>query len=191
MKKSTSDNAASEFSGGDNPIPAPIIETPQLSGGELGEIQEILVGRQLRNSKEQIESLQTFFTQQIAQLAEDHSQQLAELHQKVGEIQADFTDRLVRQEKEHQSQLHQVTATLGSSESALIDRVSAVSESVTTMHNDLTEKLDKTTADLRTTKVDRESMSNLFGRLATELGDREYAPASINVAENHDAPKTF
>lgn len=173
MKKSTSEASSTKPGTADNLIQAPIIEVPQLSEGELGKIQEILLGGQLRSSNEQIKLMQAFFAQQIQQLTEDHSQQLADLRRKIDDIQVTFTDCLDRKEREHQIQLQKVRESVGSAESAMTEKFGAVSESLASTRNDLTQKLDRTVADLRSTKVDRESMSNLFSMLATELANRD------------------
>lgn len=83
----------------------PDLKAPSLANGELGQLQEILIGKQLRTSTEQLGVLQQYVEEQLANMQANHSRQINEMQSKLDKALTEVDDRLTRQFQTHNSEL--------------------------------------------------------------------------------------
>ena len=101
---------------------------PELSGGELGTLQEILFGKQMVSYSNQISSLHCHVKEQLANLQQNCNQQFSELHRKLDEGLKRVSSQVEQNDKEHDkkrtSGLAVMNHSLGVAESRLMTQLS-------------------------------------------------------------------
>jgi len=100
---STSASASSNATNGNTSLPD--LKSPSLASGELGQLQEILIGKQLRTSTEQLGVFQQYVEEQLASMQANHARQLNEIQSKLDKALTEVDDRLNRQFQAQNSEL--------------------------------------------------------------------------------------
>ena len=104
------------------------LEVPGLAEGELGRLQEIIFGSQLRASTDQLESIRTRFNDQLTTMAQNHEQQISTLNARLDEVKRNYEHRLQQQQEQHQVELKAVTGKLADSDQRVKGRMDTISE---------------------------------------------------------------
>lgn len=164
-------------------------DTPSLAEGQLGEIQEILFGQQLRSHTQQLASVHAHYSGLITRLTEDHKHQLKELQDQFDCALTAVDDRVSEQGSEHNSKLTDINkemrgllAKIGSTsqkqaaahqqlESELHKSQKQLSEKISSTRHELLTELQSTSSNLQSNKIDRDVLAGLLARLTSELSE--------------------
>lgn len=178
----------------------PEVVLPVLSSGELGRVQEILFGTQMRSNSEQLQQLKAHYDQQILQLTEHFNSQLQTLDQKTSEDKTEFSKKLKLQRSLQDEKGHQLSASLKLAESTLnakLDRsadefrashtelkdqfedsCTQLSKTVESVRDDLVSRLNDAVAALQEQKLDRKVLADMLGNVAMQLSDSSQSLSS-------------
>ena len=184
------------------------LNAPTFSDGDLGKIQEILFGQQMRDNTTQLASLNEHIQIKLEQLSQDCQRQFSELHTKLDESIESVKTTQTDIDKNHQVGISALTQQQTSLEALILAKHNensdtsrkvqqhlkneietsnkALSDSLDLTRNELTKKLENAISELRTQKMDREALSHLLGVLATELSEGTTCTNGIQSALDPD-----
>ncbi len=173
-------------------------DQPQFSTGDLGKIQEILFGQQLRSNMDQIARLNTELEQRLTSLSDSCQKQFSDLQTKLADgIESLRVDQIERDKKldarietldrQHSSLEGSLLAKLKDTSNNSAQIKQQLSDKIETTNKSLSHSLDATRkefaktleqalVELRSQKIDRESLSTLLTEMATQLSDAEPNP---------------
>jgi len=186
--KKSSDNQSTQDSA--------VVQTDVVgfSQGELGKIQEILFGRQIRANMEalssshsrlehQMENIAATFNKRLDEVSANLNAELRSLGEKLGEqdkAQIAHADALKSTHIDLTQQLKTAAAQSKVQQQALEGEIDSCREqfnrSTETLRNDLLEELNAAIVKLESTSVDRRTLSTLLTSVAEQLGG--VAPAA-------------
>lgn len=170
-------------------------DPPEFSTGDLGKIQEILFGQQLRANSDQLSKLNTEIANRLTQLSESNQRQFTELQTRIDENFESI--KLAQNEKDnkYQTTFNTITQQNSSVETSLLANIKEISNSsahiqqrlqdqldksnerqsasLTTTRNELIEMLNSSTTELQALKIDRGTLSQLLSSVATQLSEEK------------------
>lgn len=177
-------------------IESPIMERPGYSEGDLGRIEEILLGKYINSTQDQLAQLQDYIEKIMSSLASAYQRQFNELNSKLDEKYAAFDHSLKTLDAENKKQFGQsnniqndlaeklqtlsgnsdqlklqLKSDIDSSNEALTSRINAT-------HEDMTQRLNAAIDSLGNQKLDRDSLSTLLSDVAKQL--TEHSTASLS-----------
>ncbi len=184
------------------------LEVPQFSTGDLGKVQEILFGRQMRSSIDHFDKLNEQIEQRIARLSDSCQKQFRDLHNRLDDgIESLKLDQIER-DKTHQKRMDALDRQHSSLESSLVAKLknnsdssaqikqqlhsqiettnNALSKSLEATRNEFTATLKQALAELQTQKMDRQSLSLLLNEMATQLSDSAQNDSDIQATVDLD-----
>lgn len=169
------------------------IATTEFATGELGEVQEILFGRQIRANTEQVAKLNNHIEDRLTRLSDTCQQQFLELREQIStsvdslKLSQSESDEKCRAQLSTMSQTHASLETSmlskfreSSDQSSTIQKrlnsqleqsSTELSKSLDTTRQDLTAMLNEAVEKLQTNKLDRAALSTLLGTVATHLSN--------------------
>ncbi len=167
------------------------LEQPELSGGELGTLQEILFGKQMDSYSNQISSLHSYVEDQLASLQKNVENQFSDLHRKLDESLSGVNLKVEETDKKLSSDLAETNNSLSAAETKLMTQLSQANDNNGKVQNELEAQLNKANkqlthsmqssrdeimqrletaiADLNAQKLDKGALSSLLGDVASQL----------------------
>lgn len=191
------------------------IADPEFAEGDLGRIQDLLYGEQLRSNKQQITELNSQVELRLQALTNMCQQQFSELSKKIEDGIAAMTTMQQERDKAFTSKLTAVTQSQAVLQSSLSDKLQQnidssahiqqqlnseikkstveLTESLGTTRNELMPMLEAATAELHSKKMDRASLSQLFGEFASQLstGNSDLANGKAQGQDAQTLDKTI
>lgn len=178
---------------------SPEIAEPVLSSGELGQVQELLFGTQMRTSSEQLRKLQAHYDYRIVKLMEGFDAQLQKVEAKTVEFRAELSaemnlQRSLQDDKNKQlsdalklaesvlkAQIDQSASESGNSHARLTNHIEEntrqLSETVDSVRDEMVGRLNAAVASLQQQKLDRQALAGILGSVAAQFSD---APQPLN-----------
>ena len=191
-KESAGSQQSASDASDSNSVVAPLtLEQPELSGGELGTLQEILFGKQMASHSNQISLLHSYVEDQLANLQKKVENQFSDLHRKLDESLSGVNSKVEETDKKLSSDLAETNNSLSAAEMKLMTQLSQANDSNGKVQSDLEAQLRKSNeqltnsmqssrdeimqrletaiADLNAQKLDKGALSSLLGDVATQL----------------------
>jgi hypothetical protein len=166
-------------------------ETHEFSQGDLGKIQDILFGEQLRASHQQIAQLQAStdeklnvltqnFNNQVIELSKKMDLMLEALNQQIEEQHQKLLANGNRQMNDLQNAKQELEKQIVKSDQALVQQrlqhasdikqcEANLTESIKASHEDIKRQQDQGMVELQNAKIDRDTLSTLFSGVAQQL----------------------
>lgn len=186
-----------------NPVPAvfsdsdttdnPEIVLPVLSSGDLGQVQEILFGSQMRSNSEQLQQMQNHYDDRIVKLTEEFNVRLQILDKKTHDekLESDnkfeslrllqdekyqqLSDAIILSENELKDNLNRAANESSNNTASLIGQFKEshgqLSKTVDSVRNDMISKMDDAVSALDARKLDRQALAVMLGSVSTQISD--------------------
>jgi len=179
------------------PMPAEELNLsqPELSGGELGTLQDILFGKQMALHSSQLSALYNHVEDQLSKLQTNCEQQFSDLRKQIDEGLSQVNGQVEQVDQKHDAGIARVTSSLGMAETKFMGELSQaannngkiqgkletqlnesserLTQSMQTSREEIMQRLETAIAELSSQKLDKGALSSLLGDVATQLTGQE------------------
>ncbi len=188
------------------------IDSPEFASGDLGLIQKLLFGQQMRTNTEQFSQQNSQIQEQLSKLADTFQQQLTELRTEIDTKIQSLKEAHHERDNEYRVKLTAITNNHAALDTSFSEKLKANSDSsaqvqkqlndqivkssaaftntLDNTRNELTNMIETATAELQTQKIDSTALSNLFGTVATQLSNLNQLPDGTS-SDNQHQPQQF
>lgn len=179
----------------------------EFAPGELGEIQQILFGRQIQLHQEQFAELQTHIDNRLTQLSVSCQQQISKLASEVSTNIESLKATHAERDQAYEAQLSAIKREHGSLENSMFQKIkenndksdniqqqintqieqskTTFSQSLNSTRAELTKMIEEAVADLQNNKLDRTALSTLLGSVATHLSQGSQSSDGTQIDSAH------
>jgi len=166
-------------------------EEPTFASGDLGQIQEILVGAQQRQTIEQLNQLNSALTGQIESLSNILNSRLNQLTETLDQSTRDHAEKLMALESRHASDMEELNASFSQSadevkteltdlkkksnadtghlQSSLDATKSELTTLLTESNNSIRSELKASAEELQSNKLDKHNLAQLLTGISGQL----------------------
>lgn len=202
--KSSPQISRSDQSALSNPsdVATPKLERPEFSGGDMGKIEEILLGKYIDATQNQLSQLHTYIETKMSSMVSTYEQKFTELNTKLDAKYEAFNRSLHSIEAENKKQFEK-TSGVQNDLSGRLEKLSgdsdqlrlqlksdidsssdSLAKQINTSYEDMDQRLKAAIDSLGNQKLDRDSLSTLLGEVAERLNDRSNQALSANQDSN-------
>lgn len=182
-----------------------------LSSGDLGAIQDLLYGRQLRATTQQIDELRSSMERRFEELSAKLDSRITDVESKIEANRISTQKQIHDQTSAQMASVSELKNTLRGSELNLENRIKAANESLHSNHmnvksdlddcrntlthsirstqKDIELELELVSRDLDARKLDRDALSGLLGGIAGQLSS-PIVKHNVTKPDNSNKPGT-